>query len=234
MSLHEKHTSGIHASAQNGSHGGPYFMISGFIAGLILSFVGSMTPTGPIALLVLKYGMRRQNRNALFVAAGAALAESGYALLAYLGITFALSRYRLEAPQLRLISGIILAAFAAAWIIRGHDSKSKSRDREYVGRSFLLGLSIAGLNPTFLVTWAGAVAIARGAGLINGFQDAPAFAVGVLAGPILWFSILLIVLTHPVKSISPERLEKIERALPYILLVLAGIMLAQTLIPMFK
>ena len=47
-------------------------MISGFVTGLLLSFVGSMTPTGPIALIVLKYGMRRQNQHALFVAAAAA------------------------------------------------------------------------------------------------------------------------------------------------------------------
>ena len=45
-------------------------------------------------------------------------------------------------------------------------------------KSFLLGLSIAGLNPTFLVTWAGAVAIVRGAGLISELHWAPAFAVG--------------------------------------------------------
>jgi threonine/homoserine/homoserine lactone efflux protein len=209
-------------------------MISGFLTGLILSFIGSMTPTGPIALIVLKYGMRRQKQNALFVAAGAALAEAGYALLAYLGITFVLSRYHIEAPLLRLVSGLLLTLFAVAWIVKGHVSERKSKSREYAGRSFLLGLSIAGLNPTFLVTWAGAVAIARGAGLLNGFQAAPSFAVGVMAGPVLWFWILLVILTHPVKYISPERLEKIERALPYILLILAGIMLARTVIPMIK
>jgi threonine/homoserine/homoserine lactone efflux protein len=210
------------------------FMIPGFITGLILSFIGSMTPTGPIALIVLKYGMRRQRQNALFVAAGAALAEAGYALLAYLGITFALSRYHIEPWLLKLISGIILAIFSVAWILKGHSSSHMTRDRVYAGRSFLLGLSIAGLNPTFLVTWAGAVAIARGAGLLNGFQVAPAFAIGVMAGPVLWFWILLIILTHPVKYISPEKLEKIERALPYMLLVLAGYMLVQTMIQMIR
>jgi threonine/homoserine/homoserine lactone efflux protein len=209
-------------------------MIPGFITGLLLSFIGSMTPTGPIALIVLKYGMRRQRQNALFVAAGAALAEAGYALLAYLGITFALSRYNIEPWTLKLISGIILAMFSAAWIIKGHGSRHTTRDREYAGRSFLLGLSIAGLNPTFLVTWAGAVAIARGAGLLNGFQAAPAFAIGVMTGPVLWFWILLMILTHPVKYISPEKLERIERALPYLLLILSGYMLAQTLMPMIR
>ena len=114
-------------------------MIAAFVTGLFLSFIGSMTPTGPIALIVLKYGMRRQNQNALFVAAGAAVAESGYALLAYLGINFALSRYPLEASLLQFISGVILAAFAVILIIKGHTSRHKERDREYAGRSFFLG-----------------------------------------------------------------------------------------------
>lgn len=204
-------------------------MISGFIAGLLLSFVGSMTPTGPIALIVLKYGVRRQNQKALFVAAGAALAETGYALLAYLGITFALSHFPVEGFLLRFISGIILAIFATVWIVKGHASSSQMIDREYPGTSFLLGLSIAGLNPTFLVTWAGGVAIARGAGLISDLNAAPAFAVGVTAGPILWFWILLSILTRRVKAISQEKVEKIEKTLPYALLVLAGVMLVRAL-----
>jgi len=209
-------------------------MIAGFIIGLLLSFIGSMTPTGPIALIVLKYGMRRQKQSALFVAAGAALAEAGYALLAYLGISFALSRFPLEASLLRFISGIILAVFATAWITKGPTGWHKSRDKEYAGRSLLLGLSIAGLNPTFLVTWAGAVAIARGSGLISGFEAAPAFAFGVAAGPVLWFWILLGLLNRPEKVISPEKLGKIEKALPFILLIVAGVMLIQALIAILK
>jgi threonine/homoserine/homoserine lactone efflux protein len=213
---------------------GSDFMISGFVTGLLLSFIGSMTPTGPIALIVLKYGMRRQNQSALFVAAGAALAEAGYALLAYLGITIALSTAPVAASLLRLILGSILAIFAIVWILKGHAPRHTKVDQEYPGASFVLGLSIAGLNPTFFVTWAAAVAIARGAGLISELHAAPAFALGVLAGPLLWFWILLAVLTRHVKAVSPEKLEKIEKALPYILLILASGMLLQVLISLLK
>jgi len=209
-------------------------MIAAFVTGLLLSFLGSMTPTGPIALIVLKYGMRGQRLSALLVAAGGALAEAGYALLAYLGITFALSRYPLQSSILRLISGIILVGFAAVWIVKGHSSRTKGKEREYIGTSFFLGLSVAGLNPTFIITWAGVVAIARGTGLISEFQDAPAFAFGVAAGPVIWFWILLTVLNRHAKSINPDRLAKIEKALPFILLILAAIILVRGLIPLFK
>ncbi len=211
-------------------------MIAAFLTGLLLSFLGSITPTGPVALIVLQYGMRSQKTNALLVSAGGALAEAGYALLAYLGITFALSRYHLNDSTLRLISGALLIGFASLWIIKskGRSKKSKKAEREYVGTSFLIGLSIAGLNPTFLVTWAGLVAIARGAGLISELQNAPAFACGVAAGPVLWFWTLLTVLSRQAKSIGPDKLARIEKALPFVLLILAAIILIRGLIPLMK
>jgi threonine/homoserine/homoserine lactone efflux protein len=202
-------------------------MILTFFTGLLLSFLGSMIPTGPIAVIVLQYGMRRQKLSAIFVASGAALAESGYALLAYLGINFVLSRYPLQNFLLRLICGFLLIAFAAVWMIGSRTRRKISGDREYVGASFLLGLSIAGLNPTFLATWAGAVAFARGTGLISEIGAAPAFAIGVAAGPILWFWILLGLLARHAETLRPENLQKIEKALPIILFIMAGIILIQ-------
>ena len=88
-------------------------------------------------------------------------------------------------------------------------------------------MSIAGLNPTFLVTWAGAVAVVRGAGLISDFHAAPAFALGVISGSILWFWLLLTILTRHVEYLHPDSLKKIEKALPVVLLLLAGVMLWQ-------
>ncbi len=205
-------------------------MIVVFLTGLFLSFIGSMMPTGPIAVIVLRYGMRGRNLSGLFVATGAALAESGYALLAYLGINFVLSHYPLETFILRLISSVLLIGFAALWIAGHYAPKPKKIEREYVGASFLLGLTVAGLNPTFLATWAGAVAIVRGAGLISEIHYAPAFAIGVAAGPVLWFWIFFRVLMRHAGTIRPENLTKIEKALPIILLIMAGVILAQALI----
>jgi threonine/homoserine/homoserine lactone efflux protein len=202
-------------------------MIIAFVAGLLMSFFGSMIPTGPIALIVIKRGIGRQKLGALALVTGAALAEAGYALLAYLGINFALSRYPVHTFMLRILAGIILIAFAIVCILDGHGHKPKNTSPKYAGANFLLGLSIAGLNPTFLVTWVGAVAVARGAGLISGMYAAPGFACGVIVGPILWFWILLKLMTRHVLDLHPDILRKIEKSLPIVLLILAGIMLAQ-------
>jgi threonine/homoserine/homoserine lactone efflux protein len=202
-------------------------MISSLLVGMVMSFLGSMIPTGPIALIVLKRGLRNQNIGALSLASGAAVAEAGYALLAYLGITIALSHYRLQNFILQLLAGGILIVFAIVCLCDGHSHPSKKPSREYPGANFLLGLSIAGLNPTFLVTWTGMVAIARGMNLISDLHTAPAFALGVFFGPILWFWIVIRVLNHHAGRLSPETLVKVEKALPIVLLILAGIMLAK-------
>jgi len=196
-----------------------------------MSFIGSIAPTGPIALIVLKRGLGGQNLSALSVACGAALAEGAYALLAYLGINFALSRYPMQTFVLRILAGILLIVFAAVCIFDGRWPRSKNSNREYAGANFLLGLSVAGLNPTFLVTWAGAVAVARGAGLPLEIHAAPAFALGVFAGPVLWFWILLRILLRHVRRFRPEVLGTIEKVLPIILLALAGVILAHAFIP---
>jgi threonine/homoserine/homoserine lactone efflux protein len=202
-------------------------MIVTFITGLLMSFIGSMIPTGPIALIVLKRGLGRQKFGALAIVSGAAVAEAGYALLAFLGINLALTAYPVQTSILRMAAGIILIGFAIFCFFDTHGHKPKNTSPKYAGANFLLGLSIAGLNPTFLVTWAGGVAIARAAGLISGIHAAPGFALGVIVGPILWFWILLKILTKHVEYLHPDSLKKIEKALPFVLLILAGVMLWQ-------
>lgn len=203
-------------------------MILAFVTGLLMSFIGSMIPTGPIALIVIRRGMAGHKMGALAIVSGAALAESGYALLAYLGIGYALDRYPTQTSILRMIASIILVAFAMTCIFGHKLPKPDRKSGQYAGASFLLGLSIAGLNPTFLVTWVGAVAVARGAGLLSDIHSAPGFVVGVIIGPVLWFWMLLKMLAHHMEDMHPDILRKIEKALPIVLLILAGIMLFQT------
>ena len=209
-------------------------MILAFITSLLMSFIGSMIPSGPIAIIVLKRGLNHQKLSALCLVSGAALAEAGYALVAYLGIDFALSRYPLQASIVRMLAGVILIGFAVICFFDKHTSHKKTISHDYTGANFLLGLSIAGFNPTLLITWTGAVAAARATGLISGIHAAPGFALGVIVGPILWFWILLKILTWRAEFISPKTLRIIEKALPIALLVLGMIILAQAIIPLMN
>ena len=209
-------------------------MTTAFITGLLLSFLGSMVPTGPIALIIIRNGMHRRPLNAISIAFGAALAEAAYASVAYLGIGFALSRYPLGISVLRMVSSALLITFAIIWFTGDHLPKPRSESHAGIGSNFLLGLTVAGLNPTFLATWAGVVAIARGFGLMLDAPAAPAFAVGVAAGPVFWFFILLRIIYRHAESLGPEKLRVVEKVLPVGLLIMAGVILAQALIPLLK
>ena len=133
-----------------------------------------------------------------------------------------------------MITGLLLLGFGTLCFFDGHPSREKVPTRDYAGANFLLGFSIAGLNPTFLLTWTGVVAAARATGLISGINAAPGFALGVIVGPILWFWILLKILTRHAEFISPKTLKIIEKALPIVLLFLGGLILAQAFIPLMS
>jgi threonine/homoserine/homoserine lactone efflux protein len=183
---------------------------------------------------VLKRSIRREHLNAIALVSGAALAEAGYALLAYLGIHFALTRYPMQTSILRILAAVLLIIFAFVFIYDSRLHQPKNSIRRNPGANFLMGLSIAGLNPTFLITWVGAVTAARSIGLISDIHAAPGFAFGVVAGPIIWFSILLGFINYHMDSIHPETLVKIEKVLPIILLGLAAFILIQAFSVLLK
>ena len=191
-----------------------------------------MPPTGPIAMIALERGLRGQNRSALFVVAGGVIAEAGWAVLAYLGITCLISRYPVQTTLLQLTAGVLLAVFAIVTIVRRRSPATATKPHKFTGASFLLGLSVAGLNPTFLVTWGGAVAVARSIGLQLAVEDAPGFALGVASGPILWYSIVLKLLSLHRHRFRPEMLGIIAKIMPFILLAVAMILLGEAVKPL--
>jgi len=209
-------------------------MIAALITGFLLSFTGSMPPAGPVSLLVIRHGVRNQTLRAMSVASGAALAEAGYASVAYLGIGFVFSLYPLHTSIFRLASSALLIGVAVMWLSGLRLFKPGITEPGHAGMSFLLGLSIAGLNPTFVITWASAVAAARSLGVMLDVQAAPAFGLGVIAGPVLWFWILLKFLGRRAEWVNPESFQKVEKLLPIGLLVIAGAILAQAITPIFR
>jgi threonine/homoserine/homoserine lactone efflux protein len=202
------------------------------LVGLVLSFFSSMPIAGPIAVLVLSKGLDDKPRSGVFVAIGAALCESLYAGLAFLGLTAMLERYPLLLPVSRILGCIILVGLGVYFIARKptkqrEEKKAEEADKASPAtsafRSFFLGLSITAVNPTLLVTWTAAVSAAHGAGLLRVNElDALPFAGGVLIGIIAWFATLLKLLTRFRKRLRPESLDRAIKVIG-VLLVLAGV-----------
>lgn len=202
------------------------------LLGLALGFVSSIPVAGPIAALVFSRGLAGHARSALALASGAALAEGGYVYLAFWGFSGFLSRYA-------WIESASLAAAAAISTGLGlhflHRANIGAARPEPAGRprgrgSFLLGFTVAALNPGLIAAWTAAVTALYGLGLLR-FEPAAAlpFSLGACAGIILWFTLLLGLVKRFRTRISDAVLGRARRGVGLIL-VLLGVGLALRLV----
>lgn len=191
-----------------------------FIA-CLMGFVGSMPPAGPIALLVADRGLRGRGREGLLLAAGAALPEAAYAGLAALGLSAVLPRWPHLVPVSRVIAGLVVATVGALLALRPATPRSGPDPTAGGRKDFVLGLIIAALNPTFLATWAGAVAVVHATGIVDITpRIAPVFAAGVLVGNLGWFMLLLWLVGRYRERFRREVLERVVRLMGAVLVVM--------------
>lgn len=163
-----------------------------------------MPTAGPTGVLVLTWGIERRYDKALAVGLGAALPEATYASCAFLGFAAVLERYSWVGPASQGLAVVILLGLGLLLLSGriGGDApaaaKSSSRFRVAgpVG-AFGVGFGIAVLNPAFIANWSIVLAMAHGTA---GFDLKPArvlpFGIGVVAGVMGWFGIVLALLAH--------------------------------------
>jgi threonine/homoserine/homoserine lactone efflux protein len=191
-------------------------MLLALVLGSIFGFVGSMPVAGPIAILVFADGARGRARNALYLAVGAAIAESLYAFVTFWGFAELLRRYPLVVPVSRALGSLLLLGAGTYLVVRGRpgDELGPPSDRSPTkrGGKFLLGFTITALNPTLLVTWTAAVT-ALSSALGRGLQtrDALPFAAGAGAGIVGWFTLLLGLMRRYREKFSPATLDRVVR-----------------------
>jgi len=203
-----------------------------FLVGFVFSFLSSMPIAGPIAVIVLGKGLDGKPRSGFLIALGAALAESVYAGLAFLGITAMLQRYPIMVPVSRLAGCLILTGLGVAFIARRPKKQeatvteapaaSKSYASTDVGTAFL-GFSVTALNPTLVVTWTAAVSAAESTGFLRVLPaDALPFSIGVALGIVSWFATLLSLIGKWKRKVGASSVERLIRGMGFVLLV-AGI-----------
>jgi len=201
-------------------------VLAALLTGIVLSFIGSMPVAGPIAVLVLSKGLDRQPRAGLFIAIGAAVAESVYAGLAFVGLTAALARFPWLLPASRAVGSLILSGIGAYLVARRPRSAPgpapeapRTRGTGRLGHAFL-GLSVTGLNPTLIITWTAAVGAAHAAGVLRVREaDALPFAVGVATGIIAWFTTLLALLGRFHQRLPAAWIDRVIKVMGLALLV---------------
>jgi threonine/homoserine/homoserine lactone efflux protein len=162
------------------------------LVGFLFGFVGSMPVAGPVSILVLERGLARRFRSGLLLAAGAAVAESVYAFLAFFGLSALLARYPAIVPVSQACGAVILLVLGVGLLRRRRTADAAATPRPATHGDAILGFTITALNPTFIATWTAAVTTLYGTGLVSASTaNALPFALSVCVGIVAWFAVLL-------------------------------------------
>ncbi len=197
-------------------------MVAAFIIGFCFGFFGSIPVAGPIAAIVLKRGLTGRFLSAALVGVGGAVAEAGYAFLAFWGFATYLTRYPIIEPVSRTVAAIILVALGVSFARYKLDGERKVRaGGDSPAKSLALGFTITALNPTLIATWTAATTTLYSSDLVAFTPgDATPFSLGALSGIIGWFGILTLILRRYGARFSASRLETFVRVIGVFILVL--------------
>ena len=200
------------------------------LAGFAMAFLGSMPPTGPIAVLVLQRSVLRKYGEGMAIAVGAALAEGGYAALAVSGLSILFERYPLAELVARIAGiailiglGIQFMRFRAAAAPPDLDPEQQAAQaKRGLRRAFGLGFGIAAANPVLIITWSTSVAMLYSfAQLRFGPLPRAAFAVGVSLGVIGWMWTMVALIRRFSDRVTLKVAERIVRGAGAAMLLMA-------------
>jgi threonine/homoserine/homoserine lactone efflux protein len=203
-------------------------MLIALLSGMGLGFAGSIPVAGPTAVIVVESALSGRPRRGMAIAAGAAFAESLYALVAFWGLAALLTRYPVLRPISRLVAGAVLGLVGAylAFRKRRPAVRSERADARHLVHEVLFGFTISALNPTLVVTWGAAIAALHAAlGEWLSGSDAVPFALGACIGITVWFWLLLRLVGHFRREVAPGTVNKVIRGTGGTLVV-AGLIVA--------
>lgn len=200
-------------------------MVIAALLGFAFGFVGSMPVAGPISLLVFGRGLQDRARSGAYLAAGAAIAESVYAYLAFWGFSELLAPYAWVELWSRALAAVLLTGLGIHFVRRrppppppptAGDAPSKEVGHK---RSFVLGFTITALNPTLMASWGAAVTTMHSFDLVAfGPGRALPFSIGVCLGITSWFWLLLGLLARYRNRFHESTVDRVVRVMGVLLI----------------
>lgn len=203
-------------------------MLTAWLVGVVMGIGGSIPVAGPTTMLVLSYGLQGRVRAAAMIALGSAVPEGLWAALALWGFSALLERYAWAAPASEVLAAVILLGVGLLLLLRPPAASAEAddtrTDRAGALRTFTLGLSLTGLNPTLLFNWGAAVTMAVSVGALtpSGALAVP-FGFGVVTGIVAWFAFVLQLLARHHRRFSPRARALILRIMGFVLLGLGSL-----------
>lgn len=204
------------------------------LAGFLMGFIGSMPISGPISLLVFHRGMLARYQEGWTIGLGGALAEGAYCALAILGLSAMHERFTFLEPLTRGLGILLLFAIGLYFTCARQENPEASSVAQppaakWVGQ-FCLGLSVAALNPTLILTWSAAVAMLYSiTNLTFHTYDWIGFAASVVVGIVAWFSAVLALLRRFTGRFPFSTLQMVIRSIGVLLVVTSVIWAASML-----
>jgi len=187
---------------------GSWRLLLALLLGFVLSFLGSLPMTGPLALLVLDRMVSGQRRSAFWIALSGALVE-GVVAGAVAALLPLVLHYSSSIVRVARISGAIVIFVVGLSLVLRPQTVTQLQTH-HKGQSLLAGFLATALNPTLLATWTIAVTALHANGLFDGgLRASPLFATGVVAGVLTWFLVLVLL----ARVGSPARMSSYRAAL---------------------
>ena len=201
------------------------------LLGFLFGFIGSMPISGPISLLVFHRGLHARYRDGWAIGLGGAIAEGIYCGLAIYGLTTLLEGFTFLEPLAKGMGILLLLVVGLYFMVVHQENREESRIAQratssWIGQ-FLVGFSVAALNPTLIFTWSMTAAMLYSlANLTFQTYELIAFATSVVIGIAAWFGMLLALLRRFRGNFSLATLQKAIRGVGVALVGVSVVMAA--------
>jgi threonine/homoserine/homoserine lactone efflux protein len=177
-------------------------------------------PFGPIAILIVRTGVRQGLRAAAAAGAGTATADLVFATIAMLFGAAASAFLAPVLPAARLVAGVALAVIAVRGLLAAPQTIDRESGTVRAGNAYLLFLGLTMLNPPTVIYFVSlAIALPE---VSAEFASRAAFVVGAFLSSLSWQEVLALVGAMLHGRLTP-RLQRITAIVSsFIILALAA------------
>jgi threonine/homoserine/homoserine lactone efflux protein len=189
------------------------FVLAYFLKGILIGLAIAM-PVGPIAIILMKTTLAHGRKAGFAVGAGAACADTIYAMIGVFGVVLVLGFLEAHSVGIRIIGGSVLICMGAK-NIWSHSEKDVQANVKPMGskiiKDFVSSFFLTLTNPATIVAF---IAIFAALGIKAGpggdATEAALVVAGVFSGSLLWWLILTLSIAYFRSRVTAKLLHKIN------------------------
>ena len=175
-------------------------------------------PVGPMGLLCIHRTLDHGQRSGLVFGAGVAAADMTYAAIAAFGVTAVSSVLLAGTAWIRLIGSVLLIILGARIALAAPRTNNRGASAGSSRRVFITAYGLTMTNPPTILFFAGIFAAVAS---MASTSQSITFAIGVLAGSMLWWLILTTLVSKSAAFFRPTVLLWINRLSGAVLIAFA-------------